>query len=197
MGLTVAEQVTNDESLFYSDWDRKLILHEAIKASDQTDKPKGDELWATQKGSVPNSTACNMMVNIARLSAVVIGGGAAGADKDLDEVFYICKEETAVWTKKYITFSEGDSKNNQHLKQASSKESYSVPSYTAFVPTQVKDASDKYINMYYNKYKRANVKLTKAMINIAFSSFKCGLHMTEQDEIDHHFDDVHLSNKLR
>ena len=96
-----------------------------------------------------------MMVNIARLSAVVIGGGAAGADK-------------AVWTKKYITFSEGDSKNNQHLKQTSSKESYSVPSYTAFVHTQVRDASDKYITKYYNKYKRANVKLTKAMISKAF-----------------------------
>ena len=33
MGLTATEKVTNDESLFYSDWDRKLILHEAIKAS--------------------------------------------------------------------------------------------------------------------------------------------------------------------
>ena len=49
MGLTASGQVTNDESLIYSDWDRKLILHEAIKASDQTDKPKGEDLWATQK----------------------------------------------------------------------------------------------------------------------------------------------------
>ena len=88
-----------------------------------------------------------MGVNIARITAVVIGGGVDGADNDLEEEFYICKEETAVWIKKYIIFSEGNSKNNQHLKQASSKESYSVPSYAAFVPTQVKDASDTYANM--------------------------------------------------
>ena len=42
-----------------------------------------------------------MGVNIARISAVVIIGGEAGADKDLDEEFYICKEETAVWIKQY------------------------------------------------------------------------------------------------
>ena len=143
MGLTPPEENSNDESLVYSDWERKTALHEVRKASDQPDKPKEDILWATQKSSVPNSTTCNMGVNIARITAVVIRGGEAGADKDLDEEFYICKEETAVWTKKYITFSEGNSKNNQHLKQASSKESYSVPSYAAFVPTQVKDLSSE------------------------------------------------------
>lgn len=92
---------------------------------------------------------------------------------------------------KNITFSKGDNKNNQHLVQASSKESYSVPSYSSFVPTQVRDAADKYITKYYNKFKRANTKLTKGMITIAFSTFKHGLHLTEQEEIDEHFSDVH------
>ena len=83
MDLTESGTNSNDEGLVWSDWDRKLILQNAIKASDQANKPKGDSLWATQKGSVPNSTACNMMVNIARFKAVVTGGGVNGADKDL------------------------------------------------------------------------------------------------------------------
>ena len=45
-----------------------------------------------------------MGVNIARITAVVIGGGVDGADKDLDEEFYICKEETAVWIKNTSLF---------------------------------------------------------------------------------------------
>ena len=145
MGLTAIDN--NDESPYYSDWVRKNTLHAAIIASDQPNKPRGDLLWATARDSVTNSTRCNMCINIARLTAVVVGGGVNGADKDLDEQFYICRKETAVWIKKYITFSVGDSKNNQHLKQASSKESYSVTNYAGYVPAQVRAASDTYVNM--------------------------------------------------
>ena len=124
MGLTAIDN--NDESPYYSDWVRKETLHAAIIASDQPNKPRGELLWATNKDAVTNSTRCNMCIHVARLTAVVIGGGVNGTDKDLDEQFYICRKESAVWTKKYLTFYVGDSKNNQHLKQASSKESYSV-----------------------------------------------------------------------
>ena len=106
MGLTAIDN--NDESPYYSDWVRKDTLHAAIIASDQPNKPRGDLLWATARDSVTNSTRCNMCINIARLRAVVVGGGVNGADKDLDEQFYICRKETAVWIKKYITFSVGD-----------------------------------------------------------------------------------------
>ena len=44
--------------------------------------------------------------------------------------------------------------------------------------------------MYYNKHKRANPRLTNAMITISFSSFKCGLPMIEQDKIDEHINNV-------
>ena len=49
MGLTPTEENSNDESLVYSDWERKTALHEAIKASDQTDKPKEDILHCDLK----------------------------------------------------------------------------------------------------------------------------------------------------
>ena len=127
MGLSAIDN--NDESPYYLDWPRKATLHAAIIVSDQPNKPRGDLLWATERDTVANSTRCNMCIHVARLTGVVIGGGVNNTDKVLDEQFYICKKESAVWIKKYLTFSDGESKTNQHLKQASGKETYSVSGY--------------------------------------------------------------------
>ena len=58
-----------------------------------------------------------MCIHIARLTGIVIGGATDGSDKVLDEEFYICKKESAVWVKQYLTFSDGESKASQHLHQ--------------------------------------------------------------------------------
>ena len=169
MGLTPLDN--NDEQPIFSDWPRKKVLHDAIIASDQPNKPKGDLLWATIKNASAGAATCNMCINVARITGVVTGGGSNNADKVLDDAFYICKKESADWIRKYLTFSKGESKTTQHLKLPSSYDTYSVMNYASFVPVQVRDASDKYINMYYTKHKNNNQKLTKSMINISFSSF--------------------------
>ena len=190
MGLTPKNHADNSPA--WSAWPRKSDLHTAIVASDQPNKPTGDLLWKTAKeATTPNMVSCNMCIHIARLMGIVIGGATDGTDKVLDEEFYICKKESAVWVKQYLTFSDGDSKASQHLHQASSKENYSISQYNTYVPLQVRAASDAYITKYFNKYKPTNQRLTKAMIEISFSSFKCDLPMTEQEEIDEHVDNVH------
>ena len=127
-----------------------------------------------------------MCIHTTRLNAIVTGGAADGTDKVLDEEIYICKKESAVWIKQYLTFSTGENKANSHLKQASNKENYSVSEYNRYVPLQVRAAADVYITKYFNKHKPTNVRLTKAMIEISFTSFKCDLPMMEQEEIDEH-----------
>ena len=79
MGLSAIDN--NDESPYYSDWDRKATLHAAIIASDQPNKPRGNLLCATVKDVPAGATTCNMCINIARISGVVIGGGVNGTDK--------------------------------------------------------------------------------------------------------------------
>ena len=74
----------------------------------------------------------------------------------------------------------GESKATLHLKLASNPDTYSITAYASFFPVQVRDASDKYITMFYNKHKGNNQKLTKAMINISFSSFKCNLQLVKK-----------------
>ena len=84
-----------------------------------------------------------------------------------------------------------DHKSNSHLKQASNKENYSVTEYNNYVPTEVRDASDEYKELYYTKYRPANDRLNKTMIDVTYTSFKCDLAMQEQEEIDDHIRNVH------
>ena len=99
--------------------------NDPVRASSQTNKPTGDELWATEMNSAAGAAKCNMSNSIARLSGLVIAGGANDNDKQLQEEFYICSEETAEWM------------------LASNPKTYSITNYTGFVPIQVRDASDK------------------------------------------------------
>ena len=164
----------------------------SCKASDQTDKPTGDILWKTAKLTpASNQVTCNISIHAAKLTGIVIGGNSDGSDKVLEEQTYLCKKECALWTKQYLNFSPGEAKTNAHLKQAASKSNYPIVDYHNYVPLQVRAASDQYITKYFNKHKRANPKLTKAMIVISFISFKCDLPMVEQEEIDDHSRDVH------
>ena len=190
MGLT--PQTPADDTPGWGAWTRKAEIHAAIVASDQPNKPTGDLLWKTAKEAIAvNMVTCNMCIHTARLTAIVTGGATDGTDKVLDEEIYICKKESAVWIKQYLTFSSGENKANQHLKQASNKENYSVSQYNSYVPLQVRAASDVYITKYFNKHKPTNQRLTKAMIEISFTSFKCDLPMMEQEEIDEHINNVH------
>ena len=159
MGLSPKDHA--DEAPSWSQWDRKADLHAAIIASDQPNKPTGDLLWkSVRDATATGTTSCNMCIHIARLTGIVIGGNEDGTDKVLEEQFYICKKEAAVWVKQYLSFSDGDSKSTQHLKQASGKENYSIPTYNTYVPIQVRAASDEYITKYYNKHKGTNQRLT-------------------------------------
>ena len=66
MGLTPIDN--NDEQPFYSDLTRKKVLHDAIKASDQPNKPRGDLLWATARNASAGAATRNMCINVARIS---------------------------------------------------------------------------------------------------------------------------------
>ena len=117
------QRTTLVEKPKFSDWTRKAVLHAAIKAQNQADKPTVDEIWRTAKGnSVVSSVYCNMGIHIIKIQAIVTGGGVGGTDKPLPDEFYLCKEEMGVWTIKYLTSSEGPHKQNAHLKKASQKD---------------------------------------------------------------------------
>ena len=69
-----------------------------------------------------------------------------------------------VWTKKYLTSSEGNHKHTAHLKQASDISNYAIEKYNEFVPTVVWDAISIYQDVYLNKYLADNTTLTVNMI---------------------------------
>jgi hypothetical protein len=156
MGLTPYRHGV-DERFGWGQWPKREVLHAAILATDQPNKPTSNPLWRTAAGAnLVTAVKCNMGIHIIKLSAVIPGGNANGTDKALPPEYYICKKETGVWTLKYVTTSEGDHKSNSHLKQASNKENYSVTEYNNYIPTEVRDASNEYKDLYYTEYRPAN-----------------------------------------
>ena len=135
-----------DERLPYTKWDRKAVLHAAIRATNQPDKPLNDDMWRIAAGNnVITAVRCNMGIYIIKISTVIPNGNTNGTDKPLPDEYYLCKKETEVWTLKYLTSSEGNHKSNSHLKQASNSDNYSVSTYNEYIPTVVMDAVDAYI----------------------------------------------------
>ena len=97
----------------------------------------------------------------------------------------------AVWIKKYPTSSDGPTKYNQHLKQASHMDMYSVPQYFTYAPEVVWEAINIYKNLYLTKHLAQNQTLDITMMSFIFSSFQCGYVMDEEGIIDEHMRQVH------
>ena len=136
-----------DEILSFSQWDRKTALHRAIRLQNMPARPSVEDMWRQEQGNQAGyNTKCNVGICIINISAAVPETGPRGAPKDIPVQSYLCKEEMGVWMKKYLTSSDGPTKYNQHLKQASHMDMYSVPQYCNYVPNVVWDA----INIYKN-----------------------------------------------
>lgn len=132
-----------------------------------------------------------MIICLTKISVVVTGGGANDADKPLNEEFFFSKNEAAEWIQRYLTYSNGDTKDAKHLKLVSNSNTYTITDYHSYVPIQVRNASATYITRFFHKHKGDNAKLIKEMITISYLVFKCNLTLIDQDYIDEHYQDVH------
>jgi hypothetical protein len=63
--------------------------------------------------------------------------------------------------------------------------------YFEIIPSDMIKAADKYIQLFVNKHKTGNAKLTVGMCTSAFVSFKCDLEMDEDGAIEEHYIEVH------
>ena len=192
MGLQ-PKRGNTDEYLGFSSWARKLQLHTAVKAQTGTsDKPQTDEWFRHEKGTTcSEAVRCNICVHIIKVQATVTAGNTNGTDRRLPDEYYLCKKETGVWSLKHLTSAEGSHKHATHLKHAADPQTYSVPSYTEYIPTEVSNSTGKYIDLFFAKYTANNPRLTKEMCVTSFVSFKCDLSMDEDGLIDEHIREVH------
>ena len=179
-----------DEVPTLSSWPRKAILHAAVKAQNTVDKPRVDKIFRYARGNtVSTAVRCNMGIHIIKIQASVTTGNEDIVE--LPDEFYLCKEETGVWTMKYLTSAKGTHKHNAHLKHASDVQTYSIPDYNEYVPTEVLNAAEKYKALYQIKYGGDNPTLTKEMMTFTFISFKCDVAMEEDGFIAEHVKEVH------
>ena len=179
-----------DEQVRLEDWPRRNALKTAILATKQSDMPTGTKFWLVGEKDDVNGIRCKLGIHLVTCTAVVTAGNTDGSDKALTGQTYMCKKESAAWSKKYLTNSNADGTNLQHLKMASNPDTYSVSNYTKYVPAKVKD-SEAYKTLYFNKHIRANSKLTMEMITVQYHSFKCSLDLYQNEQIQCHMDNIH------
>ena len=105
-----------DEQVLLEDWTRRNALKTAVLATKQTDMPKRPKVWLVEEKEDVNGIRCNMSIHLVTCTAVVTAGNTDGSDKALTGQTYMCKKESAAWSKKYLTHSSADGKNLKHLK---------------------------------------------------------------------------------
>ena len=182
-----------DQSIPFGTWPPRKDFHDKIKASTiQPEMPTSDDMWRYEQGTNNVSAVrCNAGIHICKVNAIVTAGGVGGVDLTLADEFFLCKKESGEWSKKYLTSADGNHPKNSHLKNTSKSDNYSVETYNDYVPEQVLSSLNKYMTLYFNKYKPGNQLLTMGMIQFTFINFKCDLLMDEDDQIDYHLKDVH------
>ena len=178
MGLT--PQDASDEHIRFGNNAKRATLMESVKITEPS-LAEYSSLWKKEATT-----------SVAKASAVVIGGHADGVqDKPLAARYYLCKDETAAWAKKYLKFSIENSNNKVGLRSTAPSDTYDVKQYDKYIPQMVRDAAAKYITKFYNHYIGRNPKLTEDMITLCFTSFMCCELLGEQRAIDEHVEDIH------
>merc|ERR1712030_83487 len=194
MGMGLSIRPPNlDANPEFDDWTKKTQYHDKIKANtSQPMMPTSLVMWRKETGTNDLSgIRCEAGNHIAKINAVIVGGGVGGANITLPDEYFLCKEETGKWSEKHLTIAYGSHPKNQHLKSTSGEEYYCVDDYNDYVPEEVINAEEKYKTLYFDKYKEDNANLTIAMIQVIYINFKCGKQIFEQDQIKNHLKDVH------
>ena len=188
MGLSI-RPANIDANPEYGDWDSRVDYHGKIKGNtSQPDMPKSVVMWRQEVGTSSQSgVRCNAGHHIAKINATIVGG----ANLNLADEYFLCKQETATWSEKHLTSAKGNHPKNSHLNNTSDSDNYCVDNYNDYVPEQVLAAEDKYKTLYFNKYKTNNANLTIAMISVIYINFQCDVLLMEQPEIKYHLKDVH------
>ena len=190
MGLTARD--ASDEHIKYGNHLDRDTLMKAVKVTDP-ELAQFETLWKKSNDpSLVNHVHCEVPNWIAKISAVVPEGHSDGIqDKALNARYYLCKEETAIWAKKYLKFSIETSNNKTGLKSTAPAKDYDVSKYDEYIPKVVRDASDKYKTKFYTHYIGRNPKLTGEMITLSFISFICYHQFGDQRAIDEHVEEIH------
>ena len=146
-----------DETIRYGKWRRKIELHTLAKKTYQSDKPSEEGEWWRLCGSrpeTPGTPSCTLPIIVARLTArVPMGGARFNQYKTIEEEGFLVKEKLAIWVKKWIMYSKAAADDFAHLLVAAPKAVYKFPNYEDYVPIQVMENYEQFIDEFTNKHR--------------------------------------------
>ena len=195
MGLTkLTERDTFVEH--EEEWGVRSHLQEALKASNLMDKKPVGNFFETS--ATPDDRAyvsCHLPVPIVAIKAEAWRTGADGVPVklELDSEYDWAMEEAAEWSREYLTVDEVTHKEKYtSFKHASDPETYSVPNYFEYIPTNVRSAEKKYKTKFLQRNKEEHDWLQMKFIKVFYMVLKCNLPLTNDQKIQQHYRKVHL-----
>ena len=98
----------------FDDWTNKATYHDKIKGNtSQPMMPTSLVMWRKENGTNDMSgIRCEAGNHIAKINAVIVGGGVGGANITLPDEYFLCKEETGKWSEKHLTPAFGNLPKN-------------------------------------------------------------------------------------
>ena len=190
MGLSPWTNV--DEIPTAGKYERRLALHDAVKAINQHNRPTEDIMFGHSKPG-PTDAICHTPISLIQCTVTIPGAGVAGVDLVIPPDTYIFMKENKEWIQHHLTYSKGQTKQTQHLNVITSPEVCSISRYYSFVPKTAKE-NNEYITAYYNKHVGNNTTLTRNMIHAFYINFKCDYAFDRQEQMNDHCVDTHGSD---
>ena len=188
-----------DETVKQGKWKRKNILHKLAKNSYQSDKPEEDGDWWKLSGTrpdVPSAPTCSIPIIVVRLMAYIPicipkNNTWTYPFKVIEEEGFLVKKQLAVWIKKWMKLTHAEDRSFSHLLVATPRTRYTASDFENYMPVQVKENYDQFIQEFIREHKGANPSLNKEHISVFFSSLICGLDLFSQEQIAYHYREVH------
>ena len=188
-----------DETVKYGKWKRKVTLHNLAKNSYQSDKPEEDGDWWKLSGTrpnIPNAPTCSLPIIVVRLMAYIPicipkNNTWTYPFKVIEEEGFLVKKQLAVWIKKWMKLTHAGDRNFSHLLIATPRTRYTASDFENYMPIQVKENYDQFIQEFIREHKGAHPSLNKDHISVFFSSLICGLDLFNQEQMAYHLKEVH------
>ena len=146
------------------DFDDKSRSHVGLVASENlgmmpedTVKPKQPFFEIVENPGDKSYVSCHLPIPVLVISATVKKKTSITKFDNIAEEYTWAMEEAAEWCKLHLTFDEIKLKLQiTPLKVASDPEVYAISNYFEYLPTNVREAEDKYKGLFMEKHKAAH-----------------------------------------
>ena len=186
----------NDETLGYSNHNRREELHIRAKSNEYQSNPIDDDgdWWSFKQPTTSSSCMaprCHLVVAAAKIKARIPAAGT-NLQKDIEEEVFPMAQEMGPWNITHMKATKASESSFKHMDVAAPAAAYPIPNFAKYIPGPVKNI-DGYINQFLNHHKQKpdTARLKREHVTASVAVFQCNLHLFDTTHAQEHFINVH------